>query len=184
VKIPYTIAGVYNVKANGTVQEETEWNDDLKQPEPLSKKTCGENRFVSGSANFLEFYITPDCTITIAPRDAIRGLVRMEWTMDEFWAEGGTSKFIDKVSTALGIDAHRIYTIQVYEGSVVVEFRVLAPLRNGEDNSETTEDNEWDKTRELLQKKIKDDPVNTLGAPVLGYVEDGVLVFGDDIPPP
>jgi hypothetical protein len=111
VTIPYTVAGSYTVKAEGVVINQNAWNNDLKAPEPLTKKTCGENRFVSGTANFMEFYITPDCDIYIEPRDAIVGLVRMEWKMDDFWNEGGTTAFIERVSSALGIDASRIYTI-------------------------------------------------------------------------
>jgi hypothetical protein len=48
VTIPYTVAGSYTVKAAGKVVNQNEWDNDLKAPEPLSKKTCGENRFVSG----------------------------------------------------------------------------------------------------------------------------------------
>jgi hypothetical protein len=51
----------------------------------------------------------------------------MEWNMDDFWNEGGTTAFIERVSSALGIDASRIYTIQVWEGSVVVKFGVTSP---------------------------------------------------------
>jgi len=127
VTIPYTVAGSYTVKADGEIVNQKAWDNELKAPGPLADKTCGENRFVSGSTNFLEFYITPDCEIYIEPRDAIVGLVRMEWTMDEFWNEGGTTAFIDRVASSLGIDASRIYTITVYEGSVCVKFGVTSP---------------------------------------------------------
>jgi len=88
-------------------------------------KGCGENRFV-GIENYLEFYITPGCDIIIEPRDAIMTKVRMEWTMAEFFADGGTTRFVDRLAASLGISASRIKTVAVYEGSVVVETVILA----------------------------------------------------------
>ena len=86
------------------------YDDDLQGPKPLTKATCGENRFVALS-NVLEFYITPGCTIEIKPRDAIVGLVRMDWTMEEFYAAGGTSTFVDRIASVLGIPASRIFVV-------------------------------------------------------------------------
>lgn len=93
---------------------------------PLTKNEgCGENRFV-GIENFLEFYITPGCVITIEPRDAILGLVRLEWTLEQFYADGGETRFVDRLAGALGIPSYRIKTIAIYEGSVVVNYFIEA----------------------------------------------------------
>lgn len=51
-------------------------------------------------------------------------MVRMDWTMEEFWADGGTTRFIDRLASALGIDAFRIKIVQVYRGSVIVGFSI------------------------------------------------------------
>lgn len=48
----------------------------------------------------------------------------MDWTMAEFFAEGGTTRFVDRLAASLGIDSYRIKTVAVYEGSVVVEFSI------------------------------------------------------------
>ena len=137
VTIPYTAANAYTVKADGKVIEENEWDDDINEPEHLSTHNCGENRFVSGSANFMEFIITPDCTITIKPSNApIVGKVRMNWNMDDFWKEGGTTAFVDRVASVLGIDSSRIYTIQQYKGSVIVEFAISAPHLSSDSQSQ------------------------------------------------
>jgi hypothetical protein len=50
----------------------------------------------------------------------------MEWTVAEFYADGGTSKFADRVSAALGIHKSRVKVVAVYEGSVKVQYHVLA----------------------------------------------------------
>lgn len=67
-------------------------------------KGCGENRFV-GVENFLEFILTPYCEISVKPLDSIYSNVRMQWTMSEFYASGGTTSFADRVAGALGIEA-------------------------------------------------------------------------------
>lgn len=89
----------------------------------VQQKFCGENRFI-GVKNILEFYLTVGCTLTIAPRDAIQTLVRMEWTLDEFFKQGGTTKFVDRVAASLGIHASTIKVVSVYEGSVVAIYDI------------------------------------------------------------
>jgi len=51
-------------------------------------------------------------------------MVRMEWTMDEFFNNGGTTKFIDRVAGSLGIHASTIKVVSVYEGSVVLNYDI------------------------------------------------------------
>ena len=91
----------------------------------MPKQRCGENRFV-GIENFLEFYITRNCEIVVQPLDSIKTKVRMEWTLAEFYAQGGVTRFAVRVAAALGIAASRIKTVAVYEGSVIVDFFIDA----------------------------------------------------------
>lgn len=82
LKIPYPVAGSFNVKANGKVVDYNEWDKEAGRHSAVTKnKGCGENRYV-GIENFLEFYITPDCDIEVVPRDALMTKVRLEWTLD------------------------------------------------------------------------------------------------------
>ena len=50
--------------------------------------------------------------------------VRMEWTLAEFYSNGGVTRFVDRMAASLGINANRIKTVAVYEGSVVVDFSI------------------------------------------------------------
>lgn len=68
--------------------------------------------------------MTTGCTIQIIPRDAIQSLVRMEWTMDAFFSNGGTTSFMDRVAGSLGIHASTIKIVSVYEGSLVVNYEI------------------------------------------------------------
>lgn len=105
VKVPYWNAGSYEITVDGKIIPYTPWDTKIgRNAELTQKKGCGENRFV-GVQNFLEFYITPGCTVYVAPRNAIMGGVRLEWTMDEFYAKGGVVSFTDRVAFALGIHA-------------------------------------------------------------------------------
>ena len=47
-----------------------EWDDSLRIYRKIEGNFCGENRFI-GVKNILEFYLTVDCDVFIAPRDAI-----------------------------------------------------------------------------------------------------------------
>jgi len=48
----------------------------------------------------------------------------MEWTMNEFFDNGGTTSFIDKVAGSLGIHASTIKVVGVYTGSLVVDYEI------------------------------------------------------------
>jgi hypothetical protein len=54
-------------------------------------------------------------------------MVRMEWSMDEFFNNGGTTKFVDRVAGSLGIHASTIKVVSVYEGSVVLNYDIVPP---------------------------------------------------------
>ena len=51
----------------------------------------------------------------------------MEWTFEAFFANGGSTSFIDRVAGSLGIHASTIKIVSVYEGSLVVEYDVVHP---------------------------------------------------------
>ena len=56
------------------------------------------------------------------PRDAVMLAIRLEWTVKEFFSEGGIGIFTDKMASVLGIHAADLKVVQVYEGSVIVDF--------------------------------------------------------------
>jgi hypothetical protein len=95
----------------------------------LYGKRCGENRYI-GVKNILEFYLTAGCVLQIAPRDAIQTLVRMEWTLSEFFSKGGTTKFVDRLCSSLGIHASTVKIVSVYEGSLIINYVISADDAN------------------------------------------------------
>lgn len=125
VRIPYPSAESRSILKQGVEIEYNQWDESIRNYGEIKGTKCGENRYI-GVKNILEFYITaePDCEILIIPRDAIQTLVRMEWTFDEFFSNGGTTTFIDRVAGSLGIHASTIKIVSVYEGSLVVNYEI------------------------------------------------------------
>lgn len=74
--------------------------------------------------NYLEFYLEPGCDLQVQPKDSIMARLRMDWTMTEFWSQGGTTRFVDRLASVLGISAHRIKVVSVYEGSVILDVQI------------------------------------------------------------
>lgn len=71
MRLKYTKPGVYIVRdTNGNQYQPNDWDNDLKQPGKITKKKCGENRYI-GIENLLEFYLTADCTLRIDPINSI-----------------------------------------------------------------------------------------------------------------
>lgn len=64
-------------------------------------------------------------------------MVRLEWTMNEFFAGGGTTKFIDRVAGSLGIHASTIKVVSVYDGSLVINYDIEPDDDDTADNSTT-----------------------------------------------
>jgi len=164
LKVPYPVAGSITVKVDGKAIDYTPWDEALGRHGPLTKtKGCGENRFV-GIENYLEFYITPGCMVYIEPKDAVMTKVRMDWSLAAFYADGGTTRFVDRLAASLGIDAYRIKTVAVYEGSVIVEFYVEVD----DDDSETSSDDQQAVIMDQLVNGIEGNLFD-FGAPVLGF---------------
>lgn len=124
VRIAYPSAESRQILLDGKRVDMNQWDENEKMYGPIKQTKCGENRYI-GVKNILEFYLTEGCTLQIAPRDAIQTMVRMEWTMDEFFTNGGTTTFIDRVAGSLGIHASTIKIVSVYEGSVVLNYDIV-----------------------------------------------------------
>jgi len=84
---------VYDFK--GKLVAPNVWNSEISAPYTLRGDFggyCGENRYL-GVLNILEVYLSPGCNFTIAPIDSIQTNIRMNWTLQQFYASGGTTQF-------------------------------------------------------------------------------------------
>jgi len=133
IRIAYPGSEARSIVKDGETVATNPWNDDpeIMTYDPIQQTHCGENRYL-GVKNILEFYITSGCTLQIVPKDSIQTLVRMEWTVSEFFDAGGTTQFVDRLAGSLGIHASTIKVVSVYEGSLVVNYEMT--VEEPEDN--------------------------------------------------
>jgi hypothetical protein len=104
-----------------------EWDYDIETYHEIrGDRGCGENRY-EGVKNRLQFWIEPGCTLYINPRDAIMLSIRLEWTLEAFFEDGGIGTFTDRMAAALGIHSADIKVVQAYEGSVILVFQIFDP---------------------------------------------------------
>ena len=89
--------------------------------------------------------------------------VRLEWTLKEFYADGGVTRFVDRLAASLGISANRIKTVTVYEGSVILDFEIISDPKESKDQSKKS----LAKIKQKLTTQVKKGTID-LGAPVLG----------------
>lgn len=57
-------------------------------------------------------------------------MVRLEWTFNEFFADGGTTAFVDRVAASLGIHGSEIKIVSVYEGSLIINYNIFVPTND------------------------------------------------------
>jgi hypothetical protein len=48
----------------------------------------------------------------------------MEWTLNDFYNNGGTTTFVDRLAASLGIHASSIKIVGVYSGSLIIDYFV------------------------------------------------------------
>jgi len=96
--------------------------------------------------------------------------IRLEWTVKEFFEADGVGKFTDRMAAVLGIHKADLKVVQVFEGSVIIEFQIFA-----EDGDEDPMG-----TLQFLEQKFMDTAPtlgNSLGAPVMQIVtNDGKVI--------
>jgi len=89
--------------------------------------------------------------------------------MDEFFADGGTTKFIDRLAGSLGIHASTIKVVSVFEGSLVLNYEI-----------ETETDEAKDKIEEAQTSAFATGSID-LGAPLLDVSSGDVSIITDGI---
>lgn len=48
----------------------------------------------------------------------------MQWDLNSFFEDGGTTTFADRLAGSLGIHASTIKVVGVYEGSVICDYEI------------------------------------------------------------
>lgn len=126
ITIKYPDTGSYKIyNEMQELVEPTDWDYTTETWAVPTGRECGENRYV-GIENILQFWIEPDCTLFVYPRNAVMLAIRLEWTVKEFYEADGIGKFTDRMAAVLGIHKADLKVVQVFEGSVIIEFQIFA----------------------------------------------------------
>jgi len=125
IRIAFPQREAKQVQVNGKYVPMNQWDDSQKNYGPIRQRFCGENRFI-GVKNILEFYLSSGCELRISPRSAVQTMLRMKWTMREYFADGGSTRFISRLSKSLNLSSSAINVVSVYSGSVVINYEIEA----------------------------------------------------------
>lgn len=115
-----------------------------------------------------------NCQVFIKPRDAIQLAVRLEFTLEEFFAKGGVTTFTDRMAANLGVHKADLKVVQVYEGSTIVEFMVLSDPEAEERGEET---NDLDSIAKIFETLVNSGEKFMDGV-ILGAKSEGISIFG------
>ena len=111
---------------NSRYGEETEWDDSLPGRIALSNTPINaQYRFIGVDQNLLEFWIKVNSTFKVESFDSIQSTVRLDWTLDEFYADGGASTMVSRIAASLGIHESRIKVVSIRTGSLIVEYAII-----------------------------------------------------------
>ena len=92
-------------------------------------------------------------------------VVRLEWTVKNFFEDDGVGKFTDRMAAVLGIHRADLKVVQVYEGSAIVEFVVEA--EEGDTNASAS----LAAIEQTFVKVVPTLDADVLGAPVMQVVD-------------
>lgn len=98
--------------------------------------------------------------------------------MDEFYSNGGTTSFIDRVSAALGIHASQMKVVAVYEGSLVVDY-VIEPDTSDPNADSAAAAQQLRAIQNNLNVIVESGDADVFGAPVLSAATNGAVVIED-----
>lgn len=133
---------------------------------------CGTNIYY-GSNQTIEFVVNSedDCDVYVELTNAVKGTVRYDMDIEEFFAQDGETAFIDNIANILNIDPARIRITSVLEGSVIINFDIYASKQPDEaDGDEQAEiEAELQEIQIKLQEAGESGELSILGAPVLDY---------------
>lgn len=102
--------------------------------------------------------------------------VRMDWTVDEFYANGGVTSFVDRVAASLGIHASQFKVVAVYTGSVVVDYQIEVDTSN----TGQTASQQLSSIESSLNAVISSgESASVFGAPVLSASTGDTVVVED-----
>jgi hypothetical protein len=87
---------------------------------------CGTNKFfyINGTIAFI-VNGNSGCQVRVTITNNIQVTARLQTTVEEFFNNGGVTKFVDRMCAILNITTDRLKVVGVYSGSAVVQYYVI-----------------------------------------------------------
>lgn len=126
LKIDFSQSRLFDVYANDVLIKPNDFNSTTNQLTPIKKTQCGENIYFRQTYIY-EFYLTYGCTVKFVGQSFVEAMVRLQISYSDFFSTIGTSTFVDRFASVLGITQDTIRIVGVYEGSTVVYFGISTP---------------------------------------------------------
>lgn len=115
---------------------------------PLNLSLCGSNKFFYHNYT-IHFVITAqkNCQVRVSLTNSIQLTARFSMDINDFYANDGQTKFIDRMCAVLGIvDTSRLKIVGIYNGSVRIQAYLDEQLNTTTGNA-TSNDNNAQKSR-------------------------------------
>lgn len=136
--IYYPIANFISVSAKG--QKVTPLlATDSTELSTLST-TCGANKYFYDNGT-VAFVLTSNCQVRLSVTNNVQISARIQTTLPEFFANGGVTKFVDRMCAYLNITTDRLKVVGVYTGSAVVDYVIIDSLSaQGQESTSASSD--------------------------------------------
>jgi hypothetical protein len=138
VDFTYTTSQSIRVELDdGTVVKPTiikpDQNDNLLE----DTSSCGSNVYTLIS-NKIQFTLTSDdkCSVYVRVTNSVMATARYSTTVEDFYSNDGTTKFIDRVAAILNIPISSIRVVSIKSGSTILDFFVDSQFQNNSDSTQ------------------------------------------------
>lgn len=99
-------------------------------------------------------------------------LVRLEFTMEQFFSKGGVTTFTDRMAAVLGIHRADLKVVTLYEGSTIVEFVAMSDPEAEDDAVDLG-------LVAAVFEQFVSSGATFMDTAVLGAMVEGSLVYGE-----
>lgn len=146
VKLHHPVPNSIRVESRAGVQKPISLLDNNGEAD-LNVSVCGSNKFFYQNYT-VHFVVTADknCQVRVSLTNSIQLTARFSMDINDFFAQDGQTKFIDRMCAVLGIeDTSRLKIVGIYNGSVIVH-AFIDEIRNTTTDNATLNDNSEQKS--------------------------------------
>ena len=135
IKLKYPRPNSIRVQNRGTTIKPITLRDIESEQASLDLTVCGSNIFFYENYT-VHFVLTghKDCQVRVSLTNSIQLTTKFSMSIEDFFANDGETKFINRICAALAItDYSRVKIVGVYNGSVTIQAYIEEPASTVDD---------------------------------------------------